>query len=263
MSDQSLDLSIQNTNSQSNDFLEQPDSQAMVSWWAYAKAYDLMCEANPAYQDNLALVCEWIQKIGLPDQARICDLGAGTGNYLKKIGQIIPHAQLIHMDWNSAMTSRAEDKYKKVGLNVEFLNMNIDDVQLEENSLDAAICINALYSFPHREEEMKNLLAWLKPGGFFLVLDMGRHMDTNNWALYMMKNYVRQFGVFKTIKRLYNTRAAFPANRHVREHQDSGVYWLHTPDMFETWLKDRGFLVEHMEVCYREVGDFAVCRKPG
>ena len=258
MSDELLDLPTP-TSPESSEFATR--DSADVSWWAYAKAYDLMCEANPAYQDNLALLSEWMQQVPLPTHPSVCDLGAGTGNYLLTIGRQIPQAHLIHIDWNSAMTARAVEKYERHDLNVDLLNCSMDDAELPSQSLDVAICFNALYAFSNRETNIEKLLGWLKPGGYFFVMDMGRAMDTGDWARYMMKHYVKQYGVYNTIKRLYRTRAAIPANKQVRQHQDSGVYWLHSTDTFKSWLTARGFQVEHIQSCYRGIGDFAVCRK--
>ena len=52
-----------------------------VSWSAYAAAYDLMAEHNPAYQSLVSDFQDVIQGWSMEPDSIILDVGAGTGNF--------------------------------------------------------------------------------------------------------------------------------------------------------------------------------------
>ena len=64
-----------------------------LDWDAYAEYYDSMCEVNPSYGENIDLLTGYIDKWMLGDNPTICDLGAGTGNYIRALAERIPDAE--------------------------------------------------------------------------------------------------------------------------------------------------------------------------
>ncbi|NIU07970.1 MAG: hypothetical protein GWN81_03705, partial [Phycisphaerae bacterium] len=59
-----------------------------MDWDAYAEHYDVMCELNPSYHQNLQHLARHVADWNLSANPRICDLGAGTGNYIYVLSRL-------------------------------------------------------------------------------------------------------------------------------------------------------------------------------
>jgi ubiquinone/menaquinone biosynthesis C-methylase UbiE len=233
-----------------------------VRWDEYAEAYDVMCAANPAYQENVALFRGWLDGLTLPRNARICDVGAGTGNYVLELARRFPDAQIVHVDRDPVMNRSAARKYQAYGIaNVSFVASNAFEVGFAPATLDAIVCVNALYAFDDIDIVLREYHSWLKPDGQLFLIDLGREMRVGDWFRYIVGASMRAFGLRTTLSYLLRGRKAVPQNRLIRREQHSGRYWLHSPEQFQTALKDAGFEILRTQTCYRNVCDLAVCRR--
>jgi ubiquinone/menaquinone biosynthesis C-methylase UbiE len=234
-----------------------------VRWDEYAQAYDVMCSANPAYQKNLTLFREWIAGLHLPQASTICDVGAGTGNYVLELARRFPDARVIHLDSDPVMNRTASRKYSLSGVeNVGFASSNASTVDLAPSSLDLIVCVNALYTFAEPSRVLDNFKLWLKPAGYLFVIDLGRPMDVADWSRYIVTSSVKTIGIGATLKAFFRGRKAIGQNRLIRREQELGRYWLHSPADFRVALINAGFEIGRTQICYRDVCDLAVCRKP-
>ena len=91
------------------------EARKEVRWDEYAEAYDVMCSANPAYTENLDIFNTWIGRLGLPRDAKVCDVGAGTGNYVLEVATRFPESSVIHLDSDPMMNRAASRKYRARG----------------------------------------------------------------------------------------------------------------------------------------------------
>ena len=152
------------------------------SWWEYARSYDLLCETNYHYQDLLQKYESWLREEmssrGLLDKpATICDIGAGTGNFLLRAAKIVPHARLIHWDWNSAMNDLARKKYNKAGIPVEIVGKRAAELNNVDFNCDVLLLVNALYSMPNRKQVLANCRRIVAPCGKIYIIDTGRPIN--------------------------------------------------------------------------------------
>lgn len=238
-------------------------SSKSVSWTAYAVAYDLMSRTNVAYADNLRLFCDWLPRFQLHENSVVCDIGAGTGNYLLEVSRHRPNATLVHLDSDPRMNALASQKYRCAGVRrVTFERRSIVDAVLPQSSLDLVICVNALYTFPSRPLVLKKILSWLKPGGYFFSIDLGREMDVGSWTRFILSDSLEKSGLTRTLKRLWLGRHAISQNSAIRDLQRTGGYWLHQSTSFQNQLEDIGFDTVEAGVCYRGYCDYAVCSRP-
>ena len=234
-----------------------------VRWDEYAQAYDVMCSANPAYQKNLALFREWIADLCLPPASTICDVGAGTGNYVVELARRFPDARVTHLDSDPMMNRMASRKYRLSGIgNVGFASSNATTAHFAPSTLDLIVCVNALYTFAEPSRVLSAFHSWLKPAGYLFVIDLGRPMDVADWSRYIVTSSVTTIGVSATVKAFFKGRKAIGQNRLIRREQELGRYWLHSPTDFNEALIDAGFEIARTQICYRDVCDLAICRKP-
>ena len=235
---------------------------SVVQWDEYAEAYDTMCNVNPAYQENISIFRDWISELELPENAKICDLGAGTGNYVIEAAIAHPTAHVLHVDSDPVMNRTARRKYKAAGTsNVSFLAANVLNAGVGAATIDLIVCVNALYVFPSVRSVLAKCHDWMKPGAYFFLIDLGRPMDVRDWSEYLISSNVKSRGLTATVGAFIRGRKAIGQNRLIRRQQDRGAYWLHTHEQLLAELEAAGFAVVRSETCYRGVCDLAICSK--
>lgn len=233
-----------------------------MDWDAYAQHYDQMCRFNPAYEENIELLLTRIPQWDLPKKPIICDLGAGTGNYISRLHQIIPDASYYHIDIDGRMIESARRKYQAIGLSdVKIVHEKVHNVRFPSDTFDVILCVNALYAFTPQAQVLANMRAWLKPGGKLFLIDFGRRQRTLEWALYMFREAVRARMVGEYAKAFLEGKEVLKQNRRSTKGQESGRYWLHSTEEFGAVLREAGFTVEELTSCYRDYADMAVCSK--
>jgi ubiquinone/menaquinone biosynthesis C-methylase UbiE len=233
-----------------------------VRWDEYAQAYDVMCTTNPAYQNNLDIFRSWINSIQMSDTSAICDVGAGTGNYVLELATRFPNSRVIHLDSDPIMNRTASKKYRAHNVeNIEFNLSRVLDARFEPKTLDLIVCINALYTFTDVQAVLDRFRAWLKPAGLMFLLDLGRPMNVADWSKYIIGSSLAQRGIRATLSAFLKGRKAIGQNRLIRREQDRGHYWLHSSEEFTETISTAGFEITKFQTCYREACDLAVCRK--
>lgn len=233
-----------------------------ADWDAYAKHYDELCYLNPAYHENVGKLLSRLEKWDLPPTPAVCDLGAGTGNFLLELNRAMPNGRYWHVDFDDRMTGLAKRKYSDAGLsNVQVVKDEIHNVAFPDESFDLILCINALYAFTPQEQVLANVRKWLKPEGRLFLVDFGRKQSTLDWTIYIFREAMKSRQVGRYAKSLIEGREVLKQNRRVSKGQESGRYWLHSTQEFGESLVKAGFVVEELEKCYRGYADMAVCRK--
>lgn len=236
------------------------DSEGGIDWGDYALRYDLMAEHNPAYQENIKLLMERLEGWSLPENAKICDLGAGTGNYIVELSRHLPSAEFWHVDCDNAMIGYAKQKYQALGrTDINVVEDYIQRVDLPDDHFDLIICVNALYAMTPHESTLRSVARWLKPEGKFFVIDFGRKQRILDWGWYLLKNTIKARGVKSYAKFVLQSGEIVKQARNGTRFQTDGGYWLHSTQEFGKTLARSGFLVDDLFPCYRGYCDLAVC----
>ncbi|MBX3706297.1 MAG: class I SAM-dependent methyltransferase [Pseudomonadales bacterium] len=232
-----------------------------MNWDAYAEHYDLMCALNPAYQENINLLLERLRSWQLPSTSTICDVGAGTGNYICAMADQFPDGAIFHIDFDARMNELAQQKYLERGIkNVQILQDHILNIDLPKSSVDLVICINSIYAISPQKSVLEKAHEWLKPRGRLFAIDFGRKQRTLDWAIYLFRESLKSGEVGRYAKGLIEAREVMKQNRQSTKGQKSGRYWLHSTDDFGKSIADAGFEIEELFACYRGYADLAVCR---
>lgn len=247
------------------DVLLRPDSmdqEVGIDWDAYATQYDLMAKYNPSYHENIAILRNSLPSWNLPGDAAICDLGAGTGNYISALSKVLPDARYTHVDFDHVMNEIAKEKYRQLAVkDVLIKEEYVQRVDFPDDSFDLVLCVNALYAISPQKSVLSKIRKWLKPNGIFFVIDFGRRYRMIDWGWYFLSNMVKDHGVVECAKFFLGSAEIIRQNNRGLKNQDDGAYWLHTTQEFGKTLDDSGFLVEELRPCYRDYCDLAICRK--
>lgn len=232
-----------------------------IDWDAYASQYDLLAKYNPSYRENIELLRSMLKEFDLGDEPAICDIGAGTGNYICALAKDIPGATFCHVDADQKMNAVAKSKYAASGVkNVEVHGVSALDADFETGSFDLIVCVNALYAIHPPEELLRRARLWLKPTGVLFVIDFGRRARMWDWSKYIFGSILREHGVLETVRFFVNGMETIRQNRRGSKGQAEGVYWLHSTEEFEDALVRAGYSIERVQTCYRGYCDLAVCR---
>jgi len=241
--------------------MELASTKPAIDWSSYAQQYDLMCDNNTYYQDNIRNLCDFIASYELPAFPKILDLGAGTGNFVTALRHALPDSDITHLDANREMNKIAMQKYHRLpGPTIRVLENEVHDSTFEEGEFDLILCINALYAMTPQEIVLSKVRQWLKPEGVFYVLDLGREMDTVDWGLHFLVQAAKERELLGYLRNsLIKGREVVKQNRMTRLAQKSGNYWTHDTPHFEKLLSAAGFKISSLKTCYRGYSDLAIC----
>jgi len=238
------------------------DSDQGVAWSEYATSYDEYVVPLPCYQENINLLRGFLATHELEESPRICDIGAGTGIYIEAMAASLISATFLHVDSNEEMTNYARERYSKLDLSVEISTSLIQEAEFAARSFDLITSINVLYSLPNPSERLQQIYEWIKPGGYFFVIDFGRKQRPIDWTFYFFRQMVIRDGIRKTFQSVPSAINLFKRQAEAASAQKTGDYWLHTTDSFSDALSQSGFVIEKTQMCYRGYADLAICRRP-
>lgn len=138
-----------------------------------ADSYAHLTGYNP--EADLGLGC------GLPTEfARIepgdvvLDLGSGAGNdcFVAR-AEAGATGKVIGVDFTPAMIQRARQNAEKLGFhNVEFRQGDIEDLPVNDNSVDVVVSNCVLNLAPNKRQVFAEILRTLRPGGHFSISDV-------------------------------------------------------------------------------------------
>lgn len=108
----------------------------------------------------------------LPRNAVIADLGCGTGNAAEFLA---PHVRtVIAVDREPAMLSAAKKRLAEFE-NVDFRRGELDDLPLDDESIDIALVLLVLHHIDDPAAVVKEIARVLKPNGMVMIVDMTAH----------------------------------------------------------------------------------------
>ena len=155
------------------------DNSTVSCYDRHAKDYDLYQSAVvPGYQEMLDLVAEACRRY-LPREAKIIDLGCGTGNAALAVLQKIPSARIYLIDGSERMVKVAAEKiscaYPEaiLGCRVADLAGSDWDEGLEGDGMTPSVSTLVLEHLPfdRYKAAIAKCYRLLKPGGWLLAAE--------------------------------------------------------------------------------------------
>jgi len=133
-------------------------------WDKAAKRYSKQPIADEeSYQKKLLVTREYLR----PDM-EVLEFGCGTGSTAIAHAPYVNHIQAI--DVSSKMIEIARDKATASNVNnVTFKQMSIDEVSVDDQSLNAVLGLSILHLLENKEDVISKVYRMLKPGGVFVT----------------------------------------------------------------------------------------------
>lgn len=104
----------------------------------------------------------------------VVDLGSGAGNdcFIAR-NEVGDNGKVIGLDFSPEMVTKARFNNAKRGYtNVEFIEADIENMPLEDNTIDVVVSNCVLNLLPQKDKIFKEIYRVLKTGGHFCVSDV-------------------------------------------------------------------------------------------
>jgi SAM-dependent methyltransferase len=152
----------------------------LENWAAMAAGW----ERARAERERLAQpVTDWLVRALAPQPGEeVLELAAGQGDVGFAVARLLGDSgRLISSDFSAAMLEIARRRGEELGLtNVEFRELDAEDIDLDDNSVDGVVCRWGYMLMPHPGVALAETRRVLRPGGrlAFAVWATG---DRNPW----------------------------------------------------------------------------------
>lgn len=131
---------------------------------------------------------EGVERAGLPDDARVLDLAAGTGDFSRLVSGRLPRARPVAVDLTFNMLRLAHQEGIERAVCSDAMRLPFPD-----QAFDAVFVGYGLRNFPKLDGALAEIRRILKPGGLLVCLDFFLPRNRVLRALYLGYLYAQGF----------------------------------------------------------------------
>lgn len=123
-----------------------------------------------AWQRPDALIAD----LALPPDARVADLGAGTGYFAARLARAVPQGRVWGVDVEPSMVRWLNDRARREGLANLYSTLATPDDALLPEAVDLVLVVDTYHHIDDRTAYFGRLRASLRPGARLVVVDYRR-----------------------------------------------------------------------------------------
>jgi FkbM family methyltransferase len=113
-----------------------------------------------------------IDKIEVPENGVIADIGAGTGYYTFKLAPKVPQGKVYAVEIQEEMINALNERKKKTNSkNVEVIKGTITSAELPANTVDLAIMVDVYHELEYPVEMLRSIQSALRKDGRLLLIE--------------------------------------------------------------------------------------------
>jgi SAM-dependent methyltransferase len=106
----------------------------------------------------------------LPRNARVLDVGAGTGEFSARVAELLPDAQVLGIELLPGSVERARDRHAALAPRLRFEVGDAFRLELPDDGFDLVANRHMIQSVPHVDRILAELVRVTRPGGRVHVL---------------------------------------------------------------------------------------------
>ena len=171
--------------------------------------------------------------INLKKVKNMVDVGCGNGRHLKSLGFKLKEANIIGIDQSfdeiSSLKREFDNHICKNQNKYTFLNEDVRNIALPNNSQDLVICSEVLEHVPNFEKVLKECHRILKPGAVLLISVPTYFPESLCWK-YSKKYMQTPGGHIRIFKKSFLLeefcKLKLVLFKHHREHAMHSFYWI-------------------------------------
>ena len=104
--------------------------------------------------------------LNLRGDEHVLDVATGTGHAALELAARLPRGHVTGVDFSAGMLAQARQKAAARGVaNVEFAEMDMQDLRFEDGRFDAALCAFGIFFVEDMETTLARIAAKVRPGG--------------------------------------------------------------------------------------------------
>ena len=135
-----------------------------------------------------------LEKLKIKTDDKVLDVGCGGGKTINFLSQVAPKGKICGIDYSekSVDISKHENSENIKNCRVEIRKAGVSSIPYPDGSFDCVTSFESFYFWPDPENDLKEILRVLKPGGHLaLVLEMYKNekFDERN------KGYVKKLNM--------------------------------------------------------------------
>ncbi|MBZ9622336.1 class I SAM-dependent methyltransferase [Clostridium sp. FP2] len=102
---------------------------------------------------------------------KVLDVGTGRGEFIDLLKENLKdYTEIIGIDMNDIALENAKERFKDE--NIDFIKMDAENLNFKDNTFDTVCISNAIHHLPNIQKVLNEMKRVLKPGGYFLLLEM-------------------------------------------------------------------------------------------
>jgi len=115
-----------------------------------------------------------LERLSFPPQARVLDLGAGSGTGTAFLSRQLPQARIVGLD--ISMDALDRQSFPAALPSPSFVQASATAIPFEDACLDGVIAVMTFHCLPEPQRVFQEVARVLKPGGLFVLADVdGQH----------------------------------------------------------------------------------------
>ncbi len=122
---------------------------------------------------NHSDLTDWgLEHIKIERRSKVLDVGCGGGRTVSKLCGIVGNGKVYGVDYSELCVSKSQKLNSKniICGKAKILKASVSSLPFEDNSFDSVTAVETYYFWPDKQNDLKEILRVLKPGGKILMV---------------------------------------------------------------------------------------------